>query len=187
LQYSLPVRSIADDRLALLIAVLGAGLAVSLFYTPLFLVVLVGVPCSIYFASRPYELLLTMVFLIPFNFVFKVGPIPVAMELLKIGIWIPFLATRHERSVFQGSFLNRWVAIVGAIVVLSLARAHDLPFTVKECIRLGSNIGLLYVCVNLVNTEAKIWQIFRVLTISGFLVALYGFYQWAIQDYGALP
>lgn len=186
MQYSLPVRTLADDRLALLIAALGAALAISLLYTPLLLIVLVGIPCSIYFASRPYELLLTMVFLIPFNFVFKVGPVPVAMELLKVAIWVPFLVTRHERDKFRGSFLNRWIAVVAAIILLSLARAHDLPFTVKECVRVGSNLGLIYLCLNLVNTEARVWQIFRTLTISTFLVALYGFYQWAIQDYGAL-
>lgn len=184
--YSTPVRTLDDGRLVLLIASFGAALAVSLFYTPLPLIVLVGVPCCFYFITRPYELLLAMVFLVPFNFVFKVGPVPVAMELLKIAVWVPFLLTRNERDKFTGSSLNRWYAILAAVLILSLARAHDIPFTVKECIRLASNLGLVYLCVNLINTPEKVWQIFRILTISTFLVALYGFYQWMIQDYGPL-
>jgi O-antigen ligase len=40
--------------------------------------------------------------------------------------------------------------------------------------------------VNLVRTQEEVIQILRVLTISTFVVALYGFYQWMIQDYGAL-
>ena len=186
MQYSTPLRNFNDDRLALLIAIAGTGLAVSLFYTPLVLVVLVGVPAAIYFSSRPYELLLTMAFLIPFNFVFKVGPVPVAMELLKIAIWIPFLVTRHERVPFISSELNKWIAVLGFIIVLSLLRAHDLPFAVKECVRLGSNIGLIYLCLNLVDSSQKLWQVFKVVAVSTLLVALYGFYQWIIQDYGAL-
>jgi hypothetical protein len=75
--------SIANDTLAMLIALFGASLAASLFYTAIPVVILIGVPFLIHFVSRPYELLLVMVFLIPFNFVVAVGPIPVAVELLK--------------------------------------------------------------------------------------------------------
>lgn len=170
----------------LIIAVLGAALAVSVFYTPLPLVILLAVPASLYFLFRPYQLLLAMVFLIPFNFIFEVGPVPVAAELLKIALWVPFLLTLKERPAFVGSRFNKWFAVIGAIIVLSLVRAHDLPFTLKECVRLASNIGLVYLCLNLVDTREKVWQILRVLTVSTFLVACYGFYQWEIQGYGAL-
>jgi len=166
--------------------VVGAGLAVSLFYTPLPLIVLIGVPFCIYFVTRPYELLLVMVFLIPFNFVYKFGPVPVAAELLKVAAWIPFLLTRGERQGFVGSRLNKWLAVIAVIIFLSLIRARDLPFTVKECVRLGSNLGLVYLCINLVDTREKVLQVFRIITVSTFLVAIYGFYQWIIQDYGAL-
>src|SRR5579863_5272974 len=84
---------VSANQLTLIFAALGAGLAASLFYTPLPFIAVIGVPLAIYFANRPYELLLFMVFLIPFNFVFKVGPVPVAAELLKVVIWIPFIAT----------------------------------------------------------------------------------------------
>src|SRR5271163_3013589 len=89
-----------DSSVALLIATLSALLAASLLYTPAPLVLLVGIPLCFYFITRPYELLLFMVFLIPFNFVFTVGPVPVAAELLKVFARIPFIycgsAGRHR-------------------------------------------------------------------------------------------
>jgi hypothetical protein len=83
-------------------------------------------------AAAAALLLLTMVFLIPFNFVFTVGPVPVAAELLKIGAWVPFLLTRKERPALTTSKFNKWFAVLAALIVLSIARAHDLPFTLKE-------------------------------------------------------
>jgi O-antigen ligase len=53
-------------------------------------------------------------------------------------------------------------------------------------VRLASNLGLCYLVLNLVDSRERMFQIFRVLTFSTFLVACYGFYQFAIQDYGAL-
>lgn len=182
-------KSIPESRenvLAAAIALTGAVLAASLFYTPLPFVAVIGIPLCFYFATRPYELLLFMVFLIPFNFVFKVGPTPVAVELLKVAAWVPFFLTRKERAPFIGSRFNKWIAILGVLIVLSLPRAHDLPYTLKECVRFGSNLGLVYLCINLVDSREKVLQVLRVLTVSTFVVACYGFYQWAIQDYGAL-
>lgn len=157
-----------------------------MFYTPLVVVTVLVVPASVYFITRPYEFLLLMVFFIPFNFVFKVGPIPVAFEVVKILAWVPFLITRKERPPFVWSTQSKWFAVIAGVIVLSLIRAHDIPFTLKECVRLASNIGLVYLCLNLVRCREQVVQIFRVLTISTFVVALYGFYQWMIQDYGAL-
>jgi O-Antigen ligase len=168
------------------IATLGAALAISLFYTPLPLIVLLGVPLCLYFLHRPYELLLFMVFLIPFNFIFTIGSVPIAAELLKAVAWVPFLLTRSERPSFIGSRFNKWFAVLAALLVLSLFRARDFPFTLKECVRFGTNLGLVYLCLNLVDTREKVIQVLKVLTVSTFLVACYGFYQWAIQDYGAL-
>jgi O-Antigen ligase len=184
--YTRTLRTPREDLLVAGIAVTGAALAASLFYTPLPFVAAVGIPLSIYFATRPYELLLFMVFLIPFNFVFKVGPIPVAVELLKVAAWVPFLATRKERPPFIGSRFNKCIAVLGAVIFLSLVRAHDFPYTLKECVRFGSNLGLMYLCINLIDGREKLLQVLKVLTVSTFVVAGYGFYQWAIQDYGAL-
>lgn len=175
-----------NDRIALLAAACSVALVASAFYTPLPLIIAFGVPFFFYFLFRPFELLMVMVFLIPFNFVFTVGSFPVAAELLKVFIWVPFLVTRSERATFAGSRYNRWFAVLAGIIVLSLVRALDLPFTVKECERLASNVGLVYVCINLVDSREKVLQILRMLTFSTFLVACYGFYQWAIQDFGAL-
>ncbi|HEV2697004.1 MAG TPA: hypothetical protein VGU90_03360, partial [Terriglobales bacterium] len=186
MQLSNTIRIRQQEFPALAIAVAAAALAASLFYTPLPFAVLIGIPFCIYFATRPYKLLLVMVFLIPFNFIVKVGPVPVAAELLKVAAWIPFLLTRNERAGFVGSRFNKWFLILAGIIVLSIVRAHDLPYTLKECIRFGSNLGLVYLCLNLVDTREKVMQIFRVLTVSTFLVACYGFYQWMIQDFGPL-
>lgn len=183
---STTIRNPREDFLALGVAALGAALAASLFYTPLPFVILVGIPLCFYFATRPYQLLLFMVFLIPFNFVFKVGPVPVAAELLKVAAWVPFLITRRERPEFVTSRFNKLFAVLAGIIVLSLVRAHDLPYTVKECVRFGSNLGLVYLCLNLIDSREKVLQVLKVLTGSTFLVACYGFYQWMIQDYGAL-
>lgn len=173
--------------LALAMALIGAILAGSLLYTPIPLALVVGIPACFYFISRPYELLLLMVFLIPFNFVFKIGPIPIAVELLKVFAWIPFLLhlTAQERP-FKSSKYSWCFAILAGLLLLSIFRSHDLPFTVKESIRLGSNIGLCYLVLNLVDSQEKVFQVFRVLASSAFLVACYGFYQFAIQDFGAL-
>lgn len=165
---------------------MAAGLVASVFYTPLLVVALLVVPASIYFIVRPYELLLLMVFFIPFNFVFKIGPLPVAFEVIKALAWIPFLVTRKDRPAFVSSRFNFAFALIAVVILLSLARTHDLPFTLKECVRVASNIGLVYLCINLVRTREQVMQILRVLAISTFVVALYGFYQWIIQDYGAL-
>lgn len=157
-----------------------------MFYTPLVVVAVLVIPASVYFITRPYELLLLMVFFIPFNFVFKIGPLPVAFEVVKVLAWVPFFVTRKDRPPFKSSRFNLAFGIIAAVLVLSLARAHDLPFTLKESVRVGSNVGLVYLCINLVRTRDQVMQILRVLTISTFVVALYGFYQWMIQDYGAL-
>jgi O-antigen ligase len=176
-----------DWRLPLTIGVLGAGLAASLFYTPLPFVVLLGVPLCFYYFSRPYDLLLLMVFLIPFNFVFKIGAVPMAVELLKVFAWIPLLVhLRASKERFRTSRYNWCFAIVGALVLISIFRSDTLPFTIKECLRFLSNIALCYLVLNLVDSRQKVLQIFRVLTYSTFLVACYGFYQFAIQDYGGL-
>lgn len=177
----------ASHGLALAIGLLAAGLAASLLYSPAPIVLVAGAAASLYFLSRPYELLLVMVFLIPFNFVFRVGPIPVAAELLKVLAWIPFLFYLRGRGLqFKTSKYNKWFAVVGGLLLLSIFRAHDLPFTLKESVRLGSNIGLCYLVLNLVDSREKVLQVFRVLTVSTFFVACYGFYQFAIKDFGAL-
>jgi O-antigen ligase len=186
LQASNLTRAFTDEPWAIPAAVVSTALAISLFYTPVPLVVLVGVPLCIYFLTRPYELLLFMAFLIPFNFIFELGPLPVAAELLKVFAWVPFLLTRSTRPSFITSRFNKWFIVLAALLLLSLLRAQDFPYTLKDSIRFGSNLGLVYLCLNLVDTRDKVVQIFRVLTVSTFLVALYGFYQWIIQDYGPL-
>jgi O-antigen ligase len=176
-----------ESSLALPVAAFSALLAASLLYTPVPLLLLVGIPLTVYFATRPFELLLFMVFLIPFNFVFTVGPIPVAAELLKMFAWIPFLYSRSvRRQALKTSKYNWCFAALAGLLLLSVFRANDLAFTMKESVRLGSNIGLCYLVVNLVDSREKVFQIFRVLALSTFLVACYGFYQFAIQDYGPL-
>lgn len=176
-----------DRQLALAIAALGAFLAATLFYTPTPFLFLVAIPAIFYFISRPYELLLLMVFLIPFNFVFRIGPIPVAAELLKLAAWVPFLIQFRARNQrFKTSRYNWCFAVLFGLLVLSLLRANDLPYTVTQALRFALNIGLCYLVLNLVDSREKLFQIFRVLTFSTFLVACYGFYQFAIQDYGAL-
>ena len=179
-------RTLSRNTFAIGVATVGTALAVSLFYTPLPVIAVVAIPLCIYFLTRPYELLLLMVFLIPFNFIFEVGSIPVAAELLKVFAWIPFILTWRDRPSFVRSRYQKWLAIVAALLLLSLVRAHDLPFTLKDTIRFGSNIGLVYLCLNLIDTREKLFQVFRVLAVSTFLVAVYGFYQWAIQDFGGL-
>lgn len=186
MQSAFATRSFAAEYLPFAIAALAVFITASLFYTPGPFLVLAAVPCCIYFARRPYELLLFMTFLIPFNFIFTVGPVPVAAELLKVIAWIPFVATRGERNGFVSSRFNKWFLVLGGLFVLSLFRARDLPFTLKEVVRQGSNLGLVYLCLNLVDSKEKVLQVLRVLTFSTFLVACYGFYQWAIQDFGAL-
>jgi O-antigen ligase len=175
-----------DNVPALAIAALGAIAAASLFYTPLPFVLLLAIPASLYFASRPYELLLVMIFLIPFNFIFSIGPIPVAAELLKVVAWIPFVIHGDNGSPFKTSKYNKWFGVWAGIILLSIFRSNDLPFTVKESVRLASNLGLVYLVLNLVDTREKVLQVLRVLSVSTFLVACYGFYQWAIQGYGPL-
>jgi O-antigen ligase len=176
-----------DGGSALLIGAVGALLAASLLYTPVPLVLLAGIPLCFYFMTRPFELLLFMVFLIPFNFVFTIGPVPVAAELLKVFAWVPFLYSRGVgKQPLKTSKYNSCFAVLAGLLLLSVFRANDLPFTVKESVRLGSNIGLCFLVVNLVDSREKVFQIFRVLALSTFLVACYGFYQFAVQDYGPL-
>jgi putative inorganic carbon (HCO3(-)) transporter len=177
----------ANYRQVLIVAVAGASLAILLLYTAVPVVVVACAVASVYFISRPYELLLWMVFLIPFNFVFRIGPIPVAAELLKVVAWVPFLlAVLDGRVSFIASRYNKWFAILGAILLLSVVRAQNLSFALKEVVRFGSNIALCYLVINLVNTREKLFQVFRVLTVSTAIVACYGFYQFAIKDFGAL-
>lgn len=171
-----------------MVALAGTLLAASLLYTSVPFVLLLGIGASCYFASRPYELLLVMVFLIPFNFIITIGSLTVAFELLKVIAWIPFLILRFREGQhpFKTSRYNKCYAIVAALLLLSMFRSHDPLFTLKQVVRLGSSIGLVYLIVNLVNTRDRTLQLLRVLTWSTFVVACYGFYQWIIQDYGAL-
>ena len=171
---------------ALLVAALAVGLVASALYTPLVVAAVLVVPAAYYFATRPYELLLLMVFFIPFNFVFKVGPLPVAFEIVKVLAWVPFLITGRERGSFVRSRYTKLFLVWAGIMAFSLLRSNDPPYTLKECVRLSSNIGLCYLVLNLVTTREQVLQVLRVLTISALVVACYGFYQFIIQDYGAL-
>lgn len=176
-----------DQTRAIAIATAVVVCSLAAVYAPALLGIAAGISIGFAFLERPYPLLLLMVFLIPFNFIVPVGPVPVAAELLKIFAWVPFLIHQHETGrQFQHSSYGKWFLVLGALIVLSLVRAKDLPFTLKESVRLVSNIGLVYLAINLVDTQKKLLQVFRVLAISTFLVALYGFYQWYIQDFGAL-
>jgi hypothetical protein len=183
--YSLPFSPL--ERWLLLLLPIGvAACILAGVYAPTVLLLAVIALFAAIFLERPYELLLVMVFLIPFNFVFAIGPVPIAVELLKLFLWIPFLVTRTARADFKTSTYNKWFAVWAFILATSVIRSNDLPYTIKESIRLASNIGLCYLVLNLVDTREKLLQIVRVLTMSTLLVACYGFYQWAIQDYGAL-
>lgn len=182
--YPLPF---SQERRLLLLLPIGVAICIlAAMYTPASLVVGCAVIVGALFIEHPYELLLVMVFMIPFNFVFSIGSVPIAVELLKVFLWVPFLATRKARAEFKTSKYNKWFAVLAVLILLSLVRAHDFPYTLKECVRLTSNIGLVYLAINLVDTPPKLRQVFRVLAISTFIVACYGFYQWMIQDYGAL-
>lgn len=180
----------ADDSryLPLILGLLGAVLAGSLFFTPIPFLVIVGLPVLLYLSMKPYQLLLAMVFLIPFNFAFKVGPVPVAFELLKVFAWIPFLANLsvHKGGGFRTSRYNWYFAAIAGLVLLSFFRSKDLAYTAAQSVRLLSNLGLCYLVLNLVDSREKILQIFRIVVLSCTLVACYGFYQFAIQDFGAL-
>ena len=59
-----------NDTFVLSAAGVSVALAASAFYSPLPLVIVIGIPFLLYCLSRPYELLFVMVFLIPFNFVY---------------------------------------------------------------------------------------------------------------------
>lgn len=180
-------KGVPDNAAALLLAALAAALAGSVLYSTIPIVSLLAIPCCFYFISHPYQLLLVMVFLIPFNFVFTIGPVPVAMELLKVLAWIPLLIHLHNTGQrFTTSKYNKWLAVWAGILVLSVIRSTSLPYTIKDAVRIGSNLGLCYLVLNLVDSREKVSQVLRVLTVSAFLVACYGFYQFAIQDYGGL-
>jgi hypothetical protein len=119
-------------RAPFVIALVGTSLAISLLYTPLPVVLLLAIPFFFYFIPRPFGLLLVMVFLIPFNFVFTIGSIPVAFELLKIVLWIPFLLSRREHGhSLRTSRYNWCFAILIGLSLLSVLRSQELPFTVK--------------------------------------------------------
>jgi putative inorganic carbon (hco3(-)) transporter len=181
-----PPLSPSERRLAALLPIaVGICILIAL-YAPAALAFACAVLVLLAFLNRPFQLLLTMVFLIPFNFMFMLGPIPVATELLKLFLWVPFLLTSAERDRFKFVRFGKWFAIWAGIVIASLFRSHDLPYTVKESVRLLSNFGLCYLVLNLVDTREKLMQVFRVLTVSTAIVACYGFYQFAIRDYGPL-
>jgi len=172
-------------------AAAGVALSVAIFLLAVSVApVAAGITCAVVVAAifweRPFPLLLLMVFLIPFNFVFAVGSVPVAVELLKLFAWVPFILTTRTRERFTSSRYTKWFMVWAVIVAISFFRSNDLPYTFKESVRLFSNIGLVYLALNLVDTREKMLQVFRVLAFSTFLVACYGFYQWTIHDYGAL-
>ena len=56
-----------ESSLALPIAAVGSLLAVSLLYTPVPLILLLGLPLCFYFSVRPFELLVFTAFMIPFK------------------------------------------------------------------------------------------------------------------------
>ena len=176
-----------DRKATTWLALLGALLAGTIFYTPLLLALLIVVPALAYFLTRPYELLLVMTFLIPFNFIVPVGDVPVAAELLKVFLWIPFLISfRQSGRKFITSSFNKYLIVIASLIALSLVRTHDLPYTVKESVRMGSNIGLALLVPNLVRTREQVSQVLRVLMVSVACVVIYGLYQFAIQDFGLL-
>ncbi len=183
--YSLPF-SQRERTLLLVLPIAVVACVLIAVYAPAVLGIACAVLVGVAFFDRPFPLLLLMVFLIPFNFVFTIGPLPVATELLKLFAWVPFIVSSAARDQFKASRYGKWFAIWTGILVVSIFRSNDLPYTVKESVRLLSNIGLCYLVLNLADTREKILQIFRALAISTLVVACYGFYQFAIHDYGAL-
>jgi O-antigen ligase len=171
----------------LALGMLGAILAASALYTAVPLLILIVVPASLYFISRPYQLLCVMAFFIPFNFIVMVGPVPIAVELLKIAIWIPLIsqALLHDKPILSSRYDLLFLG-VGLSLAMSCVHATNLAFTFKECLRFASSIGLVYVVINLVDTREKLIAVLKAAGISAFIVALYGIYQFAIGDFGAL-
>jgi O-antigen ligase len=168
-------------------AALAALLACGSTTTTALLLLFLLTAVVIYYRNRPYDLLLVMVFLIPFNFVSRIGNVVIAAELLKVFAWFPFLLwLRGSRKEFVGSRNDLWFGILALLAVTSLPGATQFGYVLKLVVRLISNIGLCYLVLNLVDSRQKVFQVFRVLTVSGLVVALYGFYQYAIQDFGAL-
>src|SRR5437764_12449394 len=128
--YALPL-SPSERRLLM---VLPAGVAACVLiavYAPAVLGIACAVIVGAAFFDRPFPLLLVMVFLIPFNFVFSVGSLPVAVELVNLFAWIPFLMSRQTRNIFLSSKYNKWFSVLVGVIVLSLIRSHDVPYTVK--------------------------------------------------------
>lgn len=160
---------------------------VSALYAPQVLALFCAALLAIIFFERPFGLLVFMAFLIPFNFIVVVNGIPLAAELLKIAIWGPFLLYLiTQRKRFIVSRYNLFFLALFALLAYSCAIATDLPYTLKETIRLASSVGLAYLAVNLIDTKEKLFLVLKAIGISSFLVAIYGFYQYAIHDFGAL-
>jgi len=164
-----------------------AACVVSAMYAPKALALFCAVLLAIIFFERPFGLLVFMAFLIPFNFIVVVNGIPLAAELLKIAIWGPFLLyliTRRKR--FLVSRYNLFFLALFALLIYSCVIATDLPYTLKESVRLASSVGLVYLAVNLIDSKEKLFLVLKAIGISSLLVALYGLYQYAIHDFGAL-
>ncbi|MFZ0773650.1 MAG: O-antigen ligase family protein [Candidatus Sulfotelmatobacter sp.] len=176
-----------DGGLALPIAAVGALLAASLLYTTIPFMVLLGIPLCFYFLTRPFELLVFTAFMIPFNFVFVLGGLPVAAELLKVLLWGPFvLQLAASKREFVVSRYHLPFLVISTLLLYSCVVAGNLPFVLKESLRMGSSIALCYVAVNLIDTKQKLFVVLESIGISSFILAIYGLYQFAIQDFGAL-
>jgi hypothetical protein len=175
-----------ESSLALPIAAVGSLLAVSLLYTPVPLILLLGLPLCFYFSVRPFELLVFTAFMIPFNFVFVLWGIPVAAELLKVLLWGPLVLQLTARKKFAVSRYHLPLLVIFTLLLYSCVVASNAPFVLKESVRMGSSIALCYVAVNLIDTRQKLFVVLKSLGIASFAVAMYGLYQFAIQDFGAL-
>jgi putative inorganic carbon (HCO3(-)) transporter len=152
---------------------------------------LVGVVVAVAFVGQgirdPFPLIVGMAFLIPFNFIVVVGPIPLAAELLKIAIWGPLLlfAVRRQCKITGGSYFYPFL-LLSFLVMLSCLRAQNLAYSLKESVRLLSSAALCFVLPPLVDTPERFRLVVKTLVVSGMIVAAYGLYQFCIQDFGFL-
>jgi putative inorganic carbon (HCO3(-)) transporter len=177
----------ANSKAAFLIPLLAVTTLLAGLYAPAVLAILLVLLALLFSVNDPFRILVLVAFLIPFNFVFVIGEIPVAAELLKVFMWGPFvLYLFTKKQKFRFSRYSLPFLAIFVLLAYSCLVATNLPFVVKESVRMGSSISLCYVAVNLIDTREKLFVVLKSIGISSLIVAIYGLYQFAIQDFGAL-
>ncbi len=181
---------VRDELLVVLVAV-SVAVAASVNLMVLSLVLALAV---LFLASIRFKpLLLGVIFFLPFTLYLNWNfPIKDLGTLVRLCLFVGMLVSHliYKDSIRKWLFSGRltW-AILGYLFIATMSATVFNRLTLdaeRELMRLASYVCFYYAIAGWIKTEQEFIVLFKTLTVSTILVALFGMYQFLIGDYSAI-